>query len=251
MKTNVVLRSDADRELFGLIIRQETKTGFLCLSDLQEAYTVARVRNGWMKKNIPEILQGKENVERIFYVLKEQGVITIDFSMFIEQVEKQGIVTTLKRYKVYRTSGARHTKTIWCHDSIWILLSLELSPIFYAKTVMWLRDELVRNRIEAGNFCRTLNSSIQRFHPTSEHYIQLAKALNYVTFGRHEAGIRNTGSKEQLRELRGIEEAMALNIDLGMINSLDELLTMLRKIFWRNHPTWKHPEESTQLAAGL
>ena len=33
MKTNIIMKSNSDRELFGIVIRQETKTGFLNLSD--------------------------------------------------------------------------------------------------------------------------------------------------------------------------------------------------------------------------
>ena len=37
MQTNVIMISE-DRKLFGIKIRQETKTGFLNLSDLMQAY---------------------------------------------------------------------------------------------------------------------------------------------------------------------------------------------------------------------
>lgn len=36
-----------DRELFGVIIKQDTKTSFMSLTDLQEAYTKKRVEMGW------------------------------------------------------------------------------------------------------------------------------------------------------------------------------------------------------------
>ena len=71
MKTNVILTS-SDRELFGITIRQETKTGFLNLSDLGESYTQARVRNGWAEKNIDRIMN--DNVETIFYLFFADSV---------------------------------------------------------------------------------------------------------------------------------------------------------------------------------
>jgi hypothetical protein len=160
----------------------------------------------------------------------------VQFLPFIELVEKEGITKILKKLKVYRATGTRNKRLIWCHDSIWILLSLELSPVFYAKTVIWLRDDLIRNRIEAGNFCRALNGSIQRFHPDGSQYVQLAKALNYIVFGRHEPGIRNTGSREQLKELFTLEEKMAFAIDMGYINSFIVLLEELRKVYLKKYP---------------
>ena len=231
MKTNVIMKSEKDRELFGIIIRQETKTGFLNLSDLQEAYTVARIKNGWVEKNANMILQSRTNVERLYYILEKQGYIKLSFLSFIETVERQGIAKSLKQFGVYRTTGARHTKTTWCHDSIWILLSLELSPIFYANTVLWLRDDLIKNRIEAGNFCTSLNKSIQKFNPDGNQYMKLAIALNRLIFNKHENGIRNTGTKEQLKALANIEEKMSFAIDMKYITSFDMLLSELRKVF--------------------
>ena len=220
-----------DRELFGTIVRQQTKTGFLNLSDLQEAYTVARVKNGWSEKRLDHILSRIDNAERIYYVLKEQDVINVSFRTFMDDIENQGVPKTLKKYGVYKTTGARHTKTTWCHDSIWILASLELSPLFYAKTVLWLKDDLIKNRIEAGNFCVALNKSIQKFNPDGSQFILLAKALNHIVFGKHENGIRNTGTKDQLKELWNIEEKMAFAIDMGYITSFEMLLSELRKIW--------------------
>jgi hypothetical protein len=234
MKTNIVMKSENDRNLFGVVIRQETKTGFFNLSDLQECYLRARIKNGWVDKRIDHILSRIENTERIYYVLKEQNIINVRFDTFIEDVNNEGISKVLKKYGVYKTTGARHTKTTWVHDSVWVLVALELSPIFYAKTVIWLRDDLIKNRIEAGNFCKALNSSIQKFKPDGNNYITLAKALNHIVFNKHEAGIRNTGTKEQLKELANIEEKMAFAIDMGYIISFDMLLQELRKL-WKQH----------------
>lgn len=43
----IVILNSPDRELFGV-----SKTQMLNLSDLQEAYTIARVQNGWSDKDI-------------------------------------------------------------------------------------------------------------------------------------------------------------------------------------------------------
>lgn len=71
MKTNVVLNSP-DRELFGVKIRQESKTQMLNLSDLQEAYTIARVQNGWNNKGQLQDIKPRKNLlyfsrTRVYY----------------------------------------------------------------------------------------------------------------------------------------------------------------------------------------
>lgn len=229
MKTNVVMKSEQDRNLFGIVIRQETKTGFLNLSDLSEAYTQARVKNGWAEKNIDRIMN--DNVETIYYLLSKQGFITLQMSSFIETVKEVGFAKYMKSIGAYKTTGARHTKTVWVNPYIFVMVAMDLNPLFKANVIGWLTDELIINRIEAGNFCKALNASIQKFNPNGNEYMTLAKALNHVVFGRHEAGIRSTGTKDQLKELANIEEKMAFAIDMGYIMSFDMLLKELRRIW--------------------
>lgn len=228
MKTNIVLKSSS-RDLFGITIRQETKTGFLNLSDLQESFTRKRISEGWDEKRIDHILNYKDNHERIYYLLKEQGVIIPTVTGFIEEVDSQGIAKTLKKYGFYKTTGARNTKTTWCNPYIFTLIALELHPEFYAKVVVWITDQLIINRIEAGNFYKELSASISRFKDVD--YIKIAKALNYIAFGRHEAGIRNIGTKEQLNELYELEKQMSFAINMGYVKTQDQLVDDLRVIY--------------------
>lgn len=228
MKTNIVL-SSSDRELFGTTIRQETKTGFLNLSDLRESYTQARVKNGWSDKNITEILERESPT--IFYLLERQGIITVDITTFMEKVKNEGFAKYMKSIGAYKTTGARDTKTVWVNPYIFVMIAMELNPLFKANVIGWLTDQLIINRIEAGNFCKALNVSIGKFSPDGNQYMTLAKALNFIVFGKHEVGIRNTGTKEQLKELANIEEKMAFAIDMGYISSFDMLLKELRRMY--------------------
>lgn len=228
MKTNIVL-SSSDRELFGTTIRQETKTGFLNLSDLRESYTQARVKNGWADKNITEILERESPT--IFYLLERQGIITVDITTFMEKVKNEGFAKYMKSIGAYKTTGARDTKTVWVNPYIFVMIAMELNPLFKANVIGWLTDQLIINRIEAGNFCKALNVSIGKFSPDGNQYMTLAKALNFIVFGKHDVGIRNTGTKEQLKELANIEEKMAFAIDMGYISSFDMLLKELRRMY--------------------
>lgn len=235
MKTNVVMKSN-DRHLFGSLIRQETKTGFLNLSDLQDCFDGIRISKGWTNKHIPELISRRENVERIYYILVKQNVITVDLSTFIEQIETKGVATVLKSYGAYRTTGARQTKTTWVNPYIWILIALELSPEFYATAITWITDKLILNRIEAGNFYVDLSRAIAKFK--EPNYIEIAKAINYVVFNRHEPGIRNTGTTEQLKELKEVESRLAFAIDMGYITSQDQLIKEMRRMYNMKYESW-------------
>lgn len=228
MKTNQIMNS-SDRELFGVQIKQETKTGFLNLSDLQDAYAFGKNQNGWAEKRIDHILNYSDNIERVYYILKEAKIFDVRKDTFIENVAKNGIIKALKEYNVYKTTGARHTKTTWCNPYIWVLLALELHPELYGKTVVWLTDKLIINRIEAGNFYKELTKAIGRF--SNIDYVKLATALNYVVFGRHETGIRNTANQTQLKEMETLENQLSFAINMGYIKSFPSLIDELRKMY--------------------
>ncbi|MCE7072012.1 hypothetical protein LZG74_16975 [Dyadobacter sp. CY327] len=229
MKTNITLTSQS-RELFGVTIRQETKTGHLNLSDLERAYQSARREYGWAERGRPnDLLAQKENSERIYYVLKETGLINTDFPVFMDMIQNEGVIKVLKSLECYRTSGRAANKTTWCNPYLWVLIAMELNPMLYGKTVVWLTDRLIFNRIEAGNMFKGLTKAVAKF--TNVDYPSLARALNHIVFGRHESGIRNTGTEKQLQELERLESNLAFSIDGGFLKSFDSVMEHLRTIW--------------------
>lgn len=231
MKTNIVMYSP-DRILYGVHIRQETKTGFFNLSDLQEAYNKARIIHGWSKRDINDVLRMESNHERLFYLLEDLNIIKVSFVTFMEMIKRQGITNTLKSYGVYRTSGARESRSTWCNPYIWVLVTMEMNPILYAKAVRWLSDKLILNRIEAGDMYKGLTAAVCKF--PNVDYSKLAKGLNHVVFDFHESGIRNRATESQLKELENIERQMAFAIDMGYIKSFDQLIEALRVMWHKN-----------------
>lgn len=226
MNTNIILNSPS-RELFGVNVRQETKTGFLNLTDLQEAFTRARVLNGWLDKRIDHIINYQDNCERIFYLLKERNLINVSLHTFTENVKNIGVVKYLKQTQVYKTTGRGTNKTTWCDPYIWVLIALELNPMLYAKVVIWLGDKLLLNRIEAGNFYKSLSRAITKFDNID--YTTLARSLNHKIFGRHETGIRNLATKEELERLYQLEANIAFAIDMGFVKSFNECINLILK----------------------
>lgn len=227
MKTNVTMESEKNRELYGIVIRQETKNSFLSLTDLQEAYTRARIQNNWAKKNIQsDILNIKGNIERIYYLLSEQKLINTEISVFTEMVEKNGMVKTLKSIGVYKTSGRAENKQSMCNPYIWVLIAMELNPQLYAKVVIWLTDKLIFNRIEACEMNKELRSAMSSI-PYPD-YAKINIALNKKVFGRHEIGIRNTGSEIELNNLYKLEDNIAFCIKKGFYKTNEEILEAIK-----------------------
>ncbi len=240
MKTNVVLRS-SDRELFGVTIRQETKTGFLNLSDLQQAYNKQALIDGWNEKSISHLFQYTDNIQRIYYILEKQGVINLSLLQFMEEVEKQTLTKFLKKNKAYKTTGARQTKTTWCNPYIWVLVAMELNPKLYGEVVMWLTDKLIINRIEAGNFYKELGKHLsEKFKADGDMYKNTGRALNFCIFNRHETNMRNDASAKELKELEYLEKHLSDSISAGFIKNYDEMITYLKKV-WTSKFGKKNP----------
>lgn len=222
METNIVLQSK-DRELFGIVIKQETKTGFLSVSELQRAYEVARWQYGWSDRQVKDIMQTNNFKERVFYLLENQGIIKASFVAFMEMVEKEGIAKVLKGLGVYKTTGARASKVTFTNPYIWILLAMELNPMIYAKVVVWLTDSLVFDRVEAGDEFRPMNNAIKKIIPNPD-YRKYSIAINEKVFGKHLTGMRNLASANELRKITKIEQFLTQGIEMGMIKQDNQIM---------------------------
>lgn len=229
MKSNVVLKSK-DRVLFGVTIRQDTKNGFLSITDLQEAYFRARIEKGWSDRRIERILATNDAAERIFYILEKQGIIKTQFCAFMEEVKNSSLVKVMKKYGAYKTSGARSNKNTSCNPYIWVLLAMELNPELYATVVIWLGDNLITNRIEAGDKYNELCRAASRFKDVD--YTKIGRALNYVIFNQHEKMLRNTATQKELKEIDDIQKSLAFAINMGYIKSFDNLISEMRKLWY-------------------
>lgn len=225
MKTNVVLQS-TDRELFGVTIRQNTKEGFLSVTDLQKAYEVARWQYGWSDKRVNDILSSLDTKERVYYLLKERGIIKAEIPVFMEMIKKEGLTKVLKGLGVYKTTGARQSKHVMADPYVWVLLAMELNPMIYAKVVMWLTDKLIFNRLEAGGEYMPMNTRIKSII-LNPKYHEYARMINEKVFGRHIAGMRNLASAKELSKIADIEKQVITAIDMNWINNEGQLIKYL------------------------
>ncbi len=222
METNIILKSK-DRELFGIVIKQETKTGFLSVSELQKAYEAARWQYGWSEKKISDVLNWTATKERLFYVLVNKGVIKTSLNVFMEMVEKEGITKVLKGLGVYKTTGARSSKTVMCDPYVWVSIALELNPMIYGQVICFITDSLIFDRVEAGDNFRPMNKAICSIvqNPDFKKY---SIAINERVFGKHLTGMRNLASSSELKKVTKIEQFLTQGIEMGMIKQDNQIM---------------------------
>ena len=214
--TNIIMKSK-DRILFDVVIRQDTKDSFLSLSDLNEAYIRAREINGWAEKDLNHILQRDSNIERIYYIIREQIFNENDkttFSSFYENypdyisfkkvVDEIGLPKVLKQLHLYRMTGRGENRKVMCNPYIWVLVAMEMNPILYAKVVGWITDGLILRRIEASTLNKKLADAIKNKFLNPEYW-KINVALNERVYGEHMRGIRNTSKEQGLIYLNGIQ----------------------------------------------
>lgn len=225
MKTNVILKS-VDRDLFGVKISQNSKGEFLSITELQKAYEKARWIYGWTDKRINDVMSNESTKERVFYILKERGLIKAEFPAFMEMVNKETLLRVLKGLGLWKTTGRGDNKMVMCDPYIWVMLCLELNPMIYAKVIMWLSDGLIMNRIEAGGEYLPMNKAINSIID-NPNYPEYSKLINKKVFQTHISGMRNLASASELREIYVIEKQIIKAIEMGWIKSENDLINYL------------------------
>ena len=228
METNVVMQSK-DRNLFGVVIKQETKTGFLSLSELQKAYEAARWQYGWSEQNIPSLMQSAKMIERLYYLLYDRGLVKIEISIFMEMVKKEGITKVLKGLQVWKTTGKGSNRVVMIDPYIWVAIALELNPMIYAKVISFITDSLIFDRIEAGDEFRPMNGAIKKIVANPDYRI-FAMAINERVFGKHQTGMRDLASAAELKKITKIEQFIKQGIDLGMVKNQADILKTIKNI---------------------
>lgn len=223
MKTNQILQS-TDRELFGIIIPQETSSQFLSVSELQQSYDKVRDEKGWSVKRIADVMRTDTFVERCYYLLKDDGKLpeslNTDFIVFKNYVNSNTINSVLKEFGMWKLTGKGEDRRTWSHPLIWITIALELNPEIFAKVVKWIKDGLISARLECGiNYLELTQNIKEHILPLENNnpicYRVIAGYCNYKVFGKNEVGIRNYASKEDLAKLNKLEMLVSSFIESG------------------------------------
>jgi len=159
-------------------------------------------------------------------------------SHFLENISTKEFIKVLKNDNdtSYRNSvimKSRANKGInagtWMHPYLFIDFAMWLNPKFKLEVIKFVYDQLIEFRHSAGDMYRGLTNSLMKFKDVN--YSQVAKGLNWITFDKHESGIRQVASQNQLKELTDLQKKLAFAIDMGYIKSYDQLIKEMRKLY--------------------
>jgi len=117
----------------------------------------------------------------------------------------------------------------WMHPFLFIKFAMWINPEFELEVIKFVYDQLIEFRHSAGDMYKGLTNSLTKFKDTN--FSQVAKGLNWIIFDKHESGIRQKASQQELKELADLEKKLAFAIDMGYIKSYGQLINEMRKIY--------------------
>lgn len=200
MKTNVVMV----RKMQNFDVLQRTKDGMFNATELIKQWN----KSNKVQKELKEFFDNKGTSE-FLEVLKNEEFPNGENSPYLATRGNNG--------------------GTWMHPILFIKFSMWLNPRFEYFVIKFVYDELIKHRHLAGDNYRSLASSAQYLEGCD--FVKIAKALNYIVFGRHEENLRQNASDFQLKELSDLQAKLAFSIDMGYIRTFDALINEMRRIY--------------------
>lgn len=150
-------------------------------------------------------------------------------------------IKVLDDIKGRMTSKGKTSDKVWMHPYLFTKLAMWINPTFEVDVVMFVYDQMIKYRNEAGDAYRELSSAVATIVPKNEMKTKMRKigeALNWVIFNAHEKMLRNKqGEEDKQKELWMFEKKVATLINEGFIRKYDDLINYLRKQYtFRNCP---------------
>ena len=202
MKTNVnMIRKMQDFEVL-----QRTKDGF---------FNATKLLKQWNN-----LLGMKKEVSKFFELEQTKQFLEV-------LVEEENLHTQDSTYVKSKASRGDNAGT-WMHPILFVKFAMWINPKFEYFVIKFVYDQLIEYRHSAGDNYNMLTGSAQKL--SNVNYKEIAKALNWIVFNRHENGIRQLASAKQLKELTEIQQKLSFAIDMEYIKSFDQLIDEMRKM---------------------
>lgn len=171
---------------------------------------------------------------------KVEGNPKRDLSKFWEQRQtKEFLEVLMVDDEFLNTPKKGYLKTrgkyggTWMHPYLFIKFAMWISPRFELNVIKFVHDQLIEFRHDAGDNYKKLAASASIL--SGVDYSRLAKAVNWIVFGKHAKELRQTATEKQLKELAEVQKQVSFAIDMGMIKDFDGLLALMRRMYNQKH----------------
>lgn len=147
---------------------------------------------------------------------------------FINALQESENIDTRKIVSVNK-GGKTSNQGTWMHPYLFIDFAMWINPTFKVSVIKFVHDELIKQRNDAGDNYVSLSASGMRLK--GYDFIEVAKAMQWIIFGKTGKGLRQVATQDQLKELNDLQSKLSFAIDMGYIKTYPELINELRKIW--------------------
>lgn len=199
MKTNVVMI----RKMGELEVYQRTQDGM---------FDATYLLKQWSKQT--------GNRKDISAFLKLDS--TKEFITALESTETRKVVSVTK-------GGKSQNQGTWMQPLLFIDFCMWINPTFKVTVLRFVYDELIKQRTDAGDGYIALSAAGIKLN--GYDFIEVAKALQWLVFGRSGKELRQTATQDELKMLNTIQTQLAFAIDMGYIKTYEQLINEMRKLW--------------------
>ena len=186
-------------------VHQRTKDSMFNATDLLNQWNQSR----GMRKNITHFFDNK-NTKDFIQTLQERENFTSRNSVYVKSKASRGV-----------NAGT------WMHPLLFIDFAMWINPSFKYDVLKFVYDELIKNRHDAGDSYKALSSAGSSLK--GYDFSEVARAMNWIVFNKHEEELRQNATEEQLKELADLEKRIAYIIENGFVKTHDSLIKHLRQ----------------------
>ena len=211
MKTNQVMI----RQMGEFQVEQRTRDGFFNATALLKQWNVSK----GSKKEVTKFFDLDSTSELVKTIMERENLNT--------------------QSDPYLSTRGKNGGT-WVHPILFIDFCMWINPTFKYDVIKFVYDEMIKFRNLAGDAYPEMCKAVHSIIPESifrEKIVALAKSLNIIVYGKHENQMRNkVGDASKIKELYELQKQIAQWINLGMVNSYEQLKTVLTKLYYQKYP---------------
>lgn len=257
-----------ERDLFGMKIPMRTKDGCYDLNEMLSEYNKHNPNN---QKRLMRFLQSEDtqtyinNLTKIRFAELTGNMQLLDnqecalehipdnqqlnfsdennkgFKITVSKGNHERVIIQKQKGKTMR-NGQKTKDTVFADSLLMKKFARWLNPMYEVVVDKWIEDDLIKLRMDLADSYNQWRSLVSKLggkvdkENNINDYSNIQKCMNYAVFGYHVDGVRDTATIEQMRKMLEYEKMFIQMYDFGVLKTLDDLKTHLKKLWEKNYP---------------